>query len=225
MSRNIIVTGAAGGLGRAVVDKFKREGYHVIALLRPNHDEPVEEADDNYEVDVTDETAVLDFVKEFQMQYNDLDALAMLVGGFSSGDMESTAEKDIQTMFHLNFFSAYHMVRGFLPIMKKQQKGTFLFVGARPAIELDSAMGTIAYSMSKKLVLTLAEILAQEVKETQIRSHVFVPSIIDTEANRESMPDSDYSQWVSPKEIAEAMHYAVNNSALRNMTFKLYGGV
>lgn len=225
MSRNIIITGAAGGLGRAVVDKFKREGYHVIALLRPDHDEPVEEADDNYEVDVTDEAAVLEFVREFQMQYNDLDALAMLVGGFSMGNMEDTSEKDIQTMFHLNFFSAYHLVRGFLPILKKQQKGTFLFVGARPAMELDSAMGTIAYSLSKKLVLTLAEILAQEVKDTQIRSHVFVPSVIDTEANRESMPEADFSQWVSPKEIAEAMHYAVNNSALRNMTFKLYGGV
>jgi NAD(P)-dependent dehydrogenase (short-subunit alcohol dehydrogenase family) len=225
MSRNIIVTGAAGSLGRAVVDKFKREGYHVIALLRPNHDEPVEEADDNYEVDVTDEAAVLEFVREFQMQYNDLDAMAMLVGGFTSGDMEATPEKDIQSMFHLNFFSAYHMVRGFLPIMQKQQKGTFLFVGARPALELDSAKGTIAYSLSKKLVISLAEILAEEVKDTQIRSHVFVPSIIDTEPNRESMPDSDFSQWVTPKEIAEAMHYAVNNSAVRNMTFKLYGGV
>jgi NAD(P)-dependent dehydrogenase (short-subunit alcohol dehydrogenase family) len=225
MSRNIIITGAAGGLGRAVVDKFKREGYHVIALLRPEHDEFVEEADDNYEVDVTEEAAVLEFVKEFQMQYNDLDAMAMIVGGFSMGAIESTSEKDIQAMIQLNFFSAYNIVKAFLPFMKKQQRGTFLFVGARPALELQSAKDTIAYSLSKKLVLTLAEILAEEVKDTQIRSHVFVPSIIDTEANRESMPDADFSLWVSAKEIAEAMHYAVNNSALRNMTFKLYGGV
>jgi NAD(P)-dependent dehydrogenase (short-subunit alcohol dehydrogenase family) len=225
MSRNILITGAAGGLGGAVVEKFKREGYHVIALLRPDHNESVEEADDSYEVDVTKETSVLEFVKEFQMQYNDLDAMAMIVGGFSSGDIDSTSEKDIQSMFHLNFFSAYNMVRGFLPFMKKQQRGTFLFVGARPALELQRAKDTIAYSLSKKLVLTLAEILAEEVKDTQIRSHVFVPSIIDTEANREAMPDADFTQWVSAKEIAEAMHYAVNNAALRNMTFKLYGGV
>ncbi|WP_332913156.1 SDR family NAD(P)-dependent oxidoreductase [Algoriphagus boritolerans] len=225
MSRNIIVTGAAGGLGRAVVDKFKREGYHVIALLRPNHGEPVEEADDNYEVDVTDEAAVLDFVREFQMQYNDLDALAMLVGGFAMGDLESTAEKDIQSMFHLNFFQRLPHGSRILPIMKKQQKGTFLFVGARPALELDKAKGTIAYALSKNLVVSLAEILAEEVKETPIRSHVFIPSIIDTQANRESMPDADFSRWVSPKDIAEAMHYTVNNPALRNMTFKLYGGV
>lgn len=225
MSRNIIVTGAAGGLGRAVVEKFKREGYHVIALLRPGHEESVEEADDSYEVDVTDESAVLEFVKEFQMQYNDLDALAMIVGGFAIGNIESTSQKDIQSMFHLNFFSSYHLVRGFLPIMKKQQKGTFLFVGARPALQLSDAIETIAYALSKKLVLTLSEILAEEIKDTQIRSHVFVPSIIDTEANRAAMPNADFTKWVSAKEIAESMHYAVNNPALRNMTFKLYGGV
>ena len=107
--------------------------------------------------------------------------------------------------------------------MKKQQKGTFLFVGARPALQLEDASATIAYAMSKRLIVSLAEILATETKETNIRSHVFVPSIIDTPPNREAMPDSDFSKWVSPKEIAEAMHYAVNNPALRNMTFKLYG--
>lgn len=225
MSRNIIVTGAAGGLGRAVVEKFKREGYHVIALLRPGHEESVDEADDCYEVDVTDEAAVLEFVREFHMQYNDLDALAMIVGGFSMGTIESTSQKDILTMFHLNFFSSYHLVRGFLPILRKQQKGTFLFVGARPALQLSDAMGSIAYALSKKLVFSLAEIVAEEIKDTQVRSHVFVPSIIDTEANRESMPDADFSKWVTAKEIAETMHFAVNNPALRNMEFKLYGGV
>ena len=66
MSRNIIVTGAAGALGSAVVEKFKREGYYVIALLRPDAGEVAEEADDSYEVDVTDAAAVADFVKECQ---------------------------------------------------------------------------------------------------------------------------------------------------------------
>jgi NAD(P)-dependent dehydrogenase (short-subunit alcohol dehydrogenase family) len=85
MTRNIIVTGAAGNLGGAVVEKFKREGYKVIALLQPGKNEEVEEADDSYEVDVADEAAVEAFVKEYQLQYNDLDALALLVGGFAMG--------------------------------------------------------------------------------------------------------------------------------------------
>jgi NAD(P)-dependent dehydrogenase (short-subunit alcohol dehydrogenase family) len=225
MSRNVIVTGAAGVLGTAVVEKFKREGYHVIAVLRPDQDEVSEEADDSYEVDVTDEKAVGDFVKEVQMQYGEIDAVALIVGGFAMGNLESTSASDLQYMFQLNFFSAYHLVRGLLPIMKRQQHGTFLFVGARPALDPEGAKEMVAYALSKKLVLYLAEIVTAEIKGTAIRSHVFVPSIIDTPGNREAMPDSDFGKWVSPKEIAEAMHYAVNTPALRSMTFKLFGGV
>jgi len=225
MSRNIIITGASGNLGAAVVEKFKREGYHIIALTIPEKDDFVEEADDSYEVDVTDEEQVVAFVKEFQLQYGELDALALLVGGYGQGGFEKTSQADIQKMFQLNFFSAYHLVRGFLPIMQKQQKGTFLFVGARPALELASAKDLLAYSLSKRLVISLTEILGEEIKDSPIRSHVFVPSIIDTPPNREAMPDADFSKWVRPDEIAEAMHYAVNTPALRNMTFKLYGEV
>lgn len=223
MTRNIIITGAAGNLGQAVVEKFKREGYHIIALTHPGKDSVVEEADDVYEVDVTDEQAVSDFIKEYHLQYGEVDALALIVGGFMSGALEETLQKDLEKMFTLNFYSAFHLVKGFLPIMKKQQKGTFLFVGARPALQPADAQGVLAYAMSKKLVITLAEIIGEETKETSIRSHIFVPSIIDTPQNRESMPDADFSKWVNPNDIAEAMHYAVNTPALRNMTFKLYG--
>lgn len=223
MRRNIIVTGAAGNLGSAVVEKFKREGYYVIALLQPGEESEVEDADDSYEVDVTDEESVAEFVKEYQLQYQDLDALALLVGGFAMGGIETTSQSDMEKMFKLNFFSAYLLVKGFLPFMKKQKKGTLLFVGARPALQLEDAVGTLAYAMSKNLVISLAEVIATETKDTSIRSHVFVPSIIDTPQNREAMPKSDFAKWVSTKDIAEAMHYAVNNAALRNMTFKLYG--
>lgn len=223
MTRNIIITGAAGNLGQAVVEKFKREGYHIIALTQPGKDEVVEEADDVYEVDVTDEQAVSDFIKEYHLQYGEVDALALIVGGFMSGALEDTLQKDLEKMFKLNFYSAFHLVKGFLPIMKKQQKGTFLFVGARPALQPADAQGVLAYAMSKKLVITLAEIIGEETKETSIRSHIFVPSTIDTPQNRKSMPDADFSKWVNPNDIAEAMHYAVNTPALRNMTFKLYG--
>jgi NAD(P)-dependent dehydrogenase (short-subunit alcohol dehydrogenase family) len=225
MSRNIIVTGAAGALGAAVVEKFKREGYHVIALVKPDANEVSEEADVTYEVDVTDEEAVAEFVKEYQIQFGELDAIAMIVGGFAMGNLESTTQKELNRMFQLNFFSSFSMVSGFLSLFKKQQHGTFLFVGARPALQLKDGTGTVAYALSKNLVISLSEIVAEEVKGTDIRTHVFVPSIIDTPANREAMPDSDFSKWVNPADIAEAMHYAVNTPALRQMTFKLYGGV
>jgi NAD(P)-dependent dehydrogenase (short-subunit alcohol dehydrogenase family) len=225
MERNIIVTGAAGNLGRAVVEKFKREGYRVIATILPDSDEEVEEADDVYELDVTDEKAVTAFASEYQLQYGEVDAIGLLVGGYGSGSIEQTSLEDIEKMFKLNFYSAFNMVKNFLPVMKKADFGNFLFMGARPSLQPEDGKSVVAYALSKSLVRELAKYVAEESKNTKIRAHVFVPSIIDTPQNRKAMPDAEFSNWVSPFEIAEAMHYAVNNPALRNTTFKLYGSI
>jgi NAD(P)-dependent dehydrogenase (short-subunit alcohol dehydrogenase family) len=225
MERNLIITGAAGNLGKAVVEKFKREGYRIIATVLPESGETVEEADDVYEVDVTDEKAVGDFSNDYIMQYGEVDAIALIVGGFSMGDIQHTGLEDLDKMIKLNFFSAYNMVKCFLPLMKKADFGDFLFIGARPALQPEDGKNLVAYSLSKRLVIELASLVEADVKGTKIRAHIFVPSVIDTPLNRENMPESDFSKWVTPAEIAEAMHYAVNNPSLRNMTFKLYGGI
>jgi len=225
MSRTIVITGAAGTLGAAVVEKFKREGYYVIALVRPEANEQSEEADVTYDVDVTDEQSVIDFVNEYEDQFGELEAIALIVGGYTSGNMESTSQQDLSRMIQLNFFSAFTLAKAFLPLMKKQHRGTFLFVGARPALEPAEAKSAVAYSLSKQLVGSLSEIIAEEVKGTAIRTHVFVPSILDSPSNQVAMPEADFSKWVTPADIAEAMHYAVNTPELGNMTFKLYGGV
>lgn len=225
MNRNIIVTGSTGNLGRQVVSKFKREGYKVIAIIEPGSGDELDEADDIYEVDVTKDIAAKEFAKEYALQYGEVECIALLVGGYAGGSIEKTSTQDLNKMITLNFFSAFNMVKYFLPVMKKANHGSFLFVGARPALEKETGTGALAYALSKGLVMDLAEYTAKEVADTSIRSHVFVPSIIDTPQNRESMPESDFTKWVNPADIAEAMHYAANNGALRNMTFKLYGGV
>lgn len=225
MNRNIIVTGSAGNLGRAVISKFKREGYKVIAVVEPDTDATVPDADDVYQVDVTDEEAVEEFAKEYYTQYGELDCLALLVGGFAMGSLEETTLADLEKMIKLNFFSAFNIVRRFMPTMKNANRGCFLFVGAKPAMETGEGNSALAYALSKRLVVDLAEITAKEAEGTPIRSHVFVPSILDTPQNRESMPDADFSKWVSPADVADAMHYAANTGALRSMAFKLYGEV
>jgi NAD(P)-dependent dehydrogenase (short-subunit alcohol dehydrogenase family) len=225
MDRNIIISGAAGNLGRAVVEKFKREGFKIIAVIEPGTEADLEDVADIYEVDVTDEKAVAEFAQEVAMQYGEINTLAMLVGGFTFGGFAETSQKDVENMVKLNFFSAFNLVKQFLPTMKKANQGNFLFVGARPALQPEDGKDVVAYALSKGMVVQLADLVAQECKEGKVRSHVFVPSIIDTPQNREAMPDGNFEEWVHTADIAEAMHYAATNRALRNMTFKLYGGV
>lgn len=225
MNRNIIVTGSTGNLGKSVIEKFKREGFNVIATARPGNTQEIEEADDIYEVDVTDEKSVEAFAKDFAYQYGDIEAIALLVGGYAAGGLENTSIEQLSQMVKLNFFSAYTMVRHFLPIMKKANRGSFLLVGAKPALQPEQGKSAVAYALSKGLILQLNELISQEVSGSRIRSHVFVPSIIDTPDNREAMGNQDHSKWVSPGDIAEAMHYAASNPSLKNMVFKLYGGM
>lgn len=225
MDRNIIVTGGAGNLGREVIGKFKREGYKVIATVLPGSGDEIEDADDVYEIDVTGEKSVESFAKEYAYQYGEIEAIAILVGGYAHGSIEATPLDKLSDMINLNFYSAYNVVRNFLPLMKKANKGCFLLVGARPALQPEQGKGAVAYSLSKGLILQLADLISQEVAETAVRAHVFVPSIIDTPENREAMSGQDFSKWVGPAEIAEAMHYAAGNPSLRNMVFKLYGGI
>ncbi len=225
MDRNIIITGGAGNLGLEVVEKFKREGYKVIAIIKPGSGDEIEEADDIYEIDVTDEKSVGGFAKEYALQYGEVECIALLVGGYEGGTIENTPLDLLSEMIQLNFFSAFNMVKNFLPIMKRANKGTFLLVGARPALQPEQGKSSVAYSLSKGLITHLADLIAQDVNGSDIRTHVFIPSIINTPPNRASMEGNDYSKWINPSEIAEAMHYAAINPSLRNMTFKLYGGI
>src|SRR5690606_25991855 len=135
MDRNIIVTGGAGNLGREVIGKFKREGYKVIATILPDSGDEIEDADDIYEIDVTQEKSVESFAKEYAYQYGEIEAIALLVGGYAHGSIEESPLDTLSDMVNLNFYSTYNMVRNFLPLMKKANKGCFLLVGARPALQ------------------------------------------------------------------------------------------
>lgn len=225
MNRNIIVTGGGGNLGQEVIRKFKREGFKVIAIIRPESGDEIEEADDVYEVDLAVEESVEEFSREYILQYGELDALALLAGGFQGGSIENTPLHLLNRMVKLNFHTAYNMVRAFLPLMKRTKKGTFILVGAKSSLQPNMGKSAVAYSLSKSLLIHLADLISEEASGMGIRAHVFVPSILDTPPNREAMKNQDFSKWVSLTELAEAMHYGVITPSLSNTIFKFYGGI
>lgn len=56
--------------------------------------------------------------------------------------------------------------------------------------------------VSKAAVLALVDVLAEEYRRDAIRVNAILPSVIDTPANRHSMPDADHERWVAPEQIA-----------------------
>lgn len=228
MAKTVIVTGAAGNMGKAVVKQLLREGHTVIGTILPGENIDDFKNEGNFsahELDVTNEEGVKDFVDKISTKHENIDMAALLVGGFGMGNIQDTNGGQIADMFKLNFFSAYHMARELFRKMEKQQKGgQIVFIGARPALEAQAGKDTLAYSLSKSLLFNFADILNAEGKDKQIRASVVVPSILDTAVNREGMPSADFSSWVKPENLAEIFSFLLSDAAssLRETVLKVY---
>ena len=226
--KNIIITGAAGGLGRPVTQKFLDEGYHVHAIIAPDDDPDFMKHKrlDIHSADLMLEDEAGNTVRKIIDAAGQIDGAVLLVGGFSTGTLQETNLKDVEKMYRLNYVTAYNTARPVFVHMEKENiGGQIILVGARPGMTPRAAAGMVSYAMSKSLIFRLSEIINEAGKENKITSSVIVPSIIATAGNRKSMPTADHSKWVTPGEIAENIFHLFSpaGSKLRESVLKVYG--
>jgi NAD(P)-dependent dehydrogenase (short-subunit alcohol dehydrogenase family) len=226
MARNVLITGATGNLGASVVDQFMKDGYRVAVTVTPGK-KPSSGFDDLLvlEADLTNESQSAEAVQNVVQEFTSIDAALLLVGGFAAGKIEDTDGALLKKMFSLNFETAYNIVRPVYLQMKKQKKGRIVLVGARPALLAKDGKNFLAYALSKSLLFKLAEFLNEDGAASDVVTSVLVPSTIDTPPNRAAMPKANFSDWVSPDEIAKALAFlcSENGEALREPVLKMYG--
>jgi NAD(P)-dependent dehydrogenase (short-subunit alcohol dehydrogenase family) len=227
MKKKIIVTGAYGNLGKAVVNAFHSAGYLVLGTAAEGEAVPggfpVGETDIRT-VDLLDEKATALLLDEWGGD-GALDAAVLTVGGFALGDIANTTMADIDRQYRLNFATLYHAARPIFQQMMKRGSGRIFMIGSRPGGDMRLAKGMVAYGLAKSMVFRLAEMINTEAAGTNVVAAVVVPSVIDTPQNRASMPDADPSQWVRPEEIAEVIlfHCSPAAAAVREPVIKMYG--
>lgn len=144
-----------------------------------------------------------------------------------SGLVESGKEA-LDKMIGLNFFSAFNVVKSLLNRTKGQPSPVHIvFMGAKPAVEKGGSKGVFPYALSKSMVISLADAINAESDELNAFASVMVPSIIDTPPNRESMPDANFNDWVTPESIADKIYFVCSGQGrdLRGTMLKVYGDV
>lgn len=226
--KNILITGANGGLGTAVVKKFLDAGHKVVAVDHSGTHLGFAQDHRNFELHAATldkESEAQSFLHEAIRMNGQIHAAVLLVGGFAMGDIHTTALEDIHKMMTINFETAYITARPVFRHMLANNYGRLVFVGARPALKPEQGKSTLAYTLSKTLVIKLAELLNAEAKGKDVVCSVVVPSTIDTPANRKSMPDADVSKWVKPEEIADLIEIICSEKGqvLREPILKVYG--
>lgn len=226
-----IVTGAAGNLGKAVVQNFLQNGLIVAGTVLPHEHDRIQPFEGNpafqkYELDVTDEKPARQFVNQVIQKNKTIEVAALLVGGFAMGNLQQTEGEQLKKMFSLNFESAFYLAKEVFAQIAKQSNGGHIFlVGARPALMPEVGKEMMAYALSKSLIFEFAKMLNAEGKKKNIVTSVIVPSTLDTPQNRSAMPDANFASWVKPEDVAEIMHFTLSEKAsiLREPIIKVYG--
>ncbi|MCZ6855221.1 MAG: SDR family NAD(P)-dependent oxidoreductase [Gammaproteobacteria bacterium] len=207
-NRVVLVTGAAGALGSAVVQQFADNGATVAQL------DIVEIENNHYSAicDLTNSQSCNTAVANIVDRYEKIDVLANIAGGFTMGtSVYETSDDTWDFMLGLNARSVLNMARAVVPTMLPRQSGKIINIGARAGLR--GAPNMAAYSASKSVVMRLTESLADELKAKGINVNAILPSIIDTERNRQDMPDADFSKWVSAEAVARVVGFLASPAA------------
>lgn len=204
--KTIVITGAGGTLGRAAVTAVEAQGGQAILIDRSFREDDPDRV--RFELDLTDRKAV----EEALRHAGPFDGVFNIAGGFAMGKGigDDGEESDWQNMMRLNVDTCRSMMAAALPTLLAR-KGAMVNVGAYAALSGKPQMG--AYVASKAVVMRLTETLAEEVKARGVRINAVLPTILDTPANREAMPDADRSAWTPPERIAAVLHWLASDAA------------
>src|SRR5581483_4740422 len=218
MEATAIVTGGTGGLGSAVVERLLSDGWRVVvpwivpkALERLGPHEGLELV----EADLFEQQSAAQVVSAATGAAGaPLRGVVNLVGGFAAGGrVHETPIEEFERQFRLNLRPTYLVTQAALPRMLAADPpgGSVVCVGTRAALQPFS--GAAGYIASKAAVLAFVKAVAVEYKHDRIRCNAILPSVIDTPANRASMPGADHDKWVKPAEIAAVIAYLLSDDA------------
>jgi NAD(P)-dependent dehydrogenase (short-subunit alcohol dehydrogenase family) len=207
----IVITGALGALGTVVAESALARGAKVAGIDHAPSQTPA--TADRLElggVDLSDSLQAKKAVDAAALHFGRLDALINIAGAFTFEAVAEGDSKSWQRMYALNVLTALNTSRAALTHLAASGAGRIVNVGALGALQAGAGMG--AYAASKAGVHRLTEALAAEWKG-KITVNAVLPSIIDTEANRASMPKADISKWVRPQELAEVILFLASDAA------------
>ncbi|MGN6314212.1 MAG: SDR family NAD(P)-dependent oxidoreductase [Rhodanobacteraceae bacterium] len=210
--KRIIITGAFGTLGAAVVHAALDAGAKVAAVDRadaPHASVDLGAAQRFGGVDLADADQAKATIDGVARALGGLDALVNIAGAFR---WETLADGKLDTwdlLYRINLRTAVAASQAALSHLK--EGGRIVNIGTNSALKAGAGVG--AYTASKSGVMRFTESLAEELKERDITVNALLPSILDTPPNRADMPKADFTRWVKPEQLADVIVFLLSKQS------------
>jgi len=218
----VVVTGVgrAGQAGEAIARAFAEEGASIIAIDR-NPDDVEARATElrdagrsalAFPCDLTDQTQVDAMARTIAASRNGrIDALVNAAGGFAmSGPLAESDTTVWHRQFAINLTTAYLATRALLPLLRPT-RGAIVYFTSAAALPGASVKQMAAYAAAKSGVIALMRAVAQEERDTGVRSNAVAPTAIRTAMNLESMGNT--VRYVEREEVASTVMFLCSNAA------------
>lgn len=225
----VIVTGANGGMGKAIVEQLLGQGHIVIALdlsittLSSVNDHLLQ----SYEVNVLDEACVRQIIQDISLQFGRIDGLVNAVGiAQSTTPIEEVSMEQWDRLMNVNVKSLFIMTKAVVPYMKEKRNGSIVTIASISAVR--PRPGLQAYIASKGAAESFTRALAIELAPFQIRVNTIHPGPADTnmlsqfaatgvdveQTKKEIFVQSiPLGRLVTPSDIAGAVCYLLSDAA------------
>jgi short-subunit dehydrogenase len=199
--RTAVITGAAGGIGRAIAAALARRSCHLAladiddaALARTAADIAANDAKgtlriSRHRLDVADRKAVAAFPAQVTAAHGSVDILVNNAGVALGGRFIDVAERDFDWLFGINFWGVVQMTRAFLPLLQQSEEARLVNVSS--LFGLIAPPGQAAYVASKFAVRGFSESLRHELAGTRVGVTVVHPGGVATSiAKNARLPES-----------------------------------
>jgi len=208
--KQVLITGAASGIGLECARVFARRGANLV--ISDINATALEAARGEIAAmgvtclaqscDVARESSVAEFAADVQKAVGPIDVLVNNAGVAFLGGFEETPLAEWRRIYEINVLGIVHCIRAFLPAMR-QAGGARKIVNVASLAGFAPAPNMSAYAASKHAVVGLSEVLAMELHDTDISVLVVCPGIINTAI----VHVSPTAPGMSPAQIQKLQQY------------------
>ncbi len=175
-SKVALITGGNRGIGLAIAEKFKSDGFQVVVTHRSGS-APTDI--DGVTMDVTDTESVNAAVASVEAKYGKIDVLVANAGITKDGLVMRMSDADFDSVIDTNLNGAFRVARACTRGMMKQKSGRIIFIGS--VVGMLGSAGQVNYAATKSGLIGMARSFARELGSRGITANVVAPGFVETD--------------------------------------------